>query len=278
MVEWFEWHSPKPSRRVQLINSVLKKLGFWTSLQPPRASGVMTNIEQRMNIFHFVSQVLAYRVPGDLVELGCNEGQSSVLIQKVMGAYDSSRRLHVYDSFDGLPGLSSKDGNTAYKQGQLKTTRDLLVHNFARYQLPVPEIHQGWFEETLPDGLPEQICFAYLDGDLYDSILISLQHVYPRLSRGAICVIEIMRILRFFPTHGTVFLESRRRATSFLQTSRKRCPSSTQVICLTGTFVNNKLFLPAAWNRTFSNRVINAPFSNDIESNGDDPHPTAFRQ
>jgi O-methyltransferase len=38
--------------------------------------------------------------------------------------------------------------------------------------------------------LPEQISFAYLDGDLYDSIKLSLESVYPRLSPGAICLID----------------------------------------------------------------------------------------
>jgi O-methyltransferase len=42
----------------------------------------------------------------------------------------------------------------------------------------------------LPSGLPERISFAYLDGDFYDSILISLQYVYPKLTAGAICLID----------------------------------------------------------------------------------------
>jgi O-methyltransferase len=42
------------------------------------SSGVMTNIEQRVNMYHLVSQVLAYSVEGDFVELGCNTRVSSV--------------------------------------------------------------------------------------------------------------------------------------------------------------------------------------------------------
>jgi hypothetical protein len=54
----------------------------------------------------------------------------------------------------------------------------------------MPVVHKGWFKDTLPHDLPERICFAHLDGDLYDSILVSLEHVYPRLSKGAICLID----------------------------------------------------------------------------------------
>ena len=35
-----------------------------------------------------------------------------------------------------------------------------------------------------------ELLFAYLDGDFYDSILISLQYVYPKLTAGAVCLID----------------------------------------------------------------------------------------
>src|SRR3546814_13129177 len=72
----------------------------------------------------------------------------------------------------------------------MKTSRDVLMANFARYGLRPPVIHQGWFSETVPQELPEKICFAHLDGDLYESIKVSLDGVYPRLSKGAVCVID----------------------------------------------------------------------------------------
>jgi len=187
---WFDWNYPSTSRRVQIVNRLLKSLGLWTSLQAPRTTGSMTNIEQRMNLWHFVSQIHAYGVPGDLVELGCNKGQSSCLIRKVMDDMGSNKEFHVYDSFEGLPSVSEGDGNTPFQAGQMATTRTALLNNFQRYGLKVPVIHEGWFADTLPAQLPEQIAFAYLDGDLYDSILVSLVHVYPRLSKGAICVID----------------------------------------------------------------------------------------
>jgi O-methyltransferase len=43
---------------------------------------------------------------------------------------------------------------------------------------------------TLLGSLPKRICFAHLDGHLYDSIMVSLKYVCPRLSSGAICLID----------------------------------------------------------------------------------------
>lgn len=152
-------------------------------------SGVSTNVEQRMNMFHLVSQTIAYDVEGDLVEVGCNQGQSSVLIAKVISDFGSSKQLHVFDSFEGLPPASDVDG-ASYREGDLATSEEVLVHNFKLHGLRLPIIHKGWFKDTLADGLPKKISFAYLDGDLYDSIMISLENVYPRLSKGGICLVD----------------------------------------------------------------------------------------
>ena len=150
----------------------------------------MTNVEKRINMYHLASQVLAYDVPGDFVELGCNEGKSAALFQTVIDHYGGNRSLHVYDSFEGLPAVTQADGDTSYYAGQLSTTQDQLVANFKSAGLKPPHIHIGWFDKTLPTGLPERIAFAHLDGDFYESIKISLEYVYPRLSRGAVCLID----------------------------------------------------------------------------------------
>lgn len=190
ITEYFKWSERRPSRRLRWLNSLLFRLGFPVRMVPLNQTGLMTNVEQRMNMYHLISQVLAYDVPGDLVELGCHAGQSAVLMQKIIEHFDPNRELHVYDSFEGLPELSEKDGGTSFEGVQLAISPEKLFANFDRYGLRHPEVHAGWFKDTLPDGLPELISFAHLDGDLYESILVSLEHVYPRLSPGAVCLID----------------------------------------------------------------------------------------
>ncbi len=204
--EYFDWKIRRFSLLDRLVSRVLSKMlgktefrsadffdKIYTGLTGneviPSTSGVMTNIEQRMNMYHLVSQVLAYGVEGDFVELGCNTGDSSILITKLLQAYGADKKLAVYDSFEGLPPAKQIDGNL-YKEGWCKTSEDVLRNNFEVYKLPLPEIHKGWFQDTLPNGLPDRVAFAYLDGDFYDLILISLQYVYPKLTPGAICLID----------------------------------------------------------------------------------------
>jgi len=191
ITEFFDWNlPPTPSRKVQWINKVLSKLGFWSQILPPRFSGWMTNVEQRMNMFHLASQVLVYEVPGDFVELGCHTGKSAVVFQQIINHYDPTRRLHVYDSFQGLAEIKIEDGDTNFYEGQMAVEQDQVVRNFAEADLAPPIIHPGWFADTLPNELPERIAFAHLDGDLYDSMLVSLENVYPRLTKGAVCLID----------------------------------------------------------------------------------------
>lgn len=190
ITEYFDWPLGARSWKIRSINRLLALSHVKIRVRGPGHTGSMTNIEQRMNMYHLLSQVLAYDVPGHVVELGCHEGHSAVLMRKVMDYYAPDRQLHVYDSFEGLPEIDTNDGETPYYTGQLKTTKSVLIRNFKRYGVCVPEIHEGWFSDTLSSELPDRICFAHLDGDLYQSILASLEHVYPRLSKGAICLID----------------------------------------------------------------------------------------
>ena len=150
----------------------------------------MTCIEQCINTYHLLVQTILLKIPGNVVELGCFEGITTVLMQKTLDQYNSKKRIHVYDSFEGLPEKSKKDGNTEYTLGACRTQKEALIDNFEKFNVKPPEIHVGWFKDTLPKELPTQISFAHLDGDFYSSIIESLTYVYPKLSKGAIVVID----------------------------------------------------------------------------------------
>lgn len=148
------------------------------------------------HLYHLIQRVFDLGLAGDVVELGCFEGMTSAFIQAILlaraTASTPAKTLHVYDSFRGVPEPEAEDGAVAggLKRGDLAVGRERFSATFRRHGLALPEIHEGFFEETLPARLPESICFAYLDGDLYSSIKISLETIYPRLVRGAIVVID----------------------------------------------------------------------------------------
>lgn len=176
ITQYFDWNPPR-SRRVLWANQLLRKVGRQVRLVPEYATGSQTNVEQRMNLFHLLSQLLVFAVPGDVVELGSHEGSSAAVMAKVIQSHDPSRRLHLFDAF-------------------LDSPAERLLERFRSLGLPLPEVHPGWFQETLPGQLPERICFAHIDCGpskspdyLEQTIRLSLEALYPRLSPRGVCLL-----------------------------------------------------------------------------------------
>ena len=131
-------------------------------------------------------------VDGDVVELGCYEGDTSLLLAEILRRESPSKKLWIYDSFEGLPEKSDADYSEAgrdFQKGELCVSKKYVKQRFLRANLPVPVIKKGWFNELTSDDLPGVIAFAFLDGDLYESIRDSLALVEPAMdSRGIIVV------------------------------------------------------------------------------------------
>jgi O-methyltransferase len=137
-------------------------------------------------------QVLRKESSGDVVEFGCYEGTTSLFLARLLAMYPS-RQLHVYDSFSGLPQKTTQDSSPAGMQfttGALTASKKAFETAFKKAHLTLPKIHKGWFKDLKQEDIPEQICFAFLDGDYYESIKTSLALVWPRLMPGFCMVID----------------------------------------------------------------------------------------
>ena len=156
---------------------------------------------------------------GDFVEFGCYRGDTSVELAKILRgaqlestkntnstrsenadldnpaeAAKTSKRLWLYDSFAGLPPKTAEDQSAAgdqFQAGELPATKRALLDRFRRAGLPRPIVRKAFFDQLDPArDLPDEIAFAFLDGDLYRSIKTSLKLVWPRLSPGAIVIVH----------------------------------------------------------------------------------------
>lgn len=132
---------------------------------------------------------------GDFVELGCYRGDTSLLLAELLVekvVEKPVKKLWIYDSFEGLPEKSREDESEVgkdFQQGELAVTKREIKVRFLRAGLPVPAIKKAWFNELTEADLPKKIAFAFLDGDLYESIKDSLELVEEKMSnRGVILV------------------------------------------------------------------------------------------
>lgn len=138
-------------------------------------------------------RVLESDTIGDVVELGCFKGETSVHIARFIRRLSPYRRLYLYDSFAGLPEKTRQDespAGTQFMAGELPATKREVEQRLAKAGFTGLTIKKAWFRDLTPADLPEQIGFAFLDGDFYESIMDSLRLVWPKLTKGSVVVID----------------------------------------------------------------------------------------
>ena len=130
---------------------------------------------------------------GDYVEMGCYKGDTSLVLADILFSGPRRPRLYIYDSFEGLPEKTESDESALgvdFKKGELVITKREVKQRFLKANLPVPVIKKAWFSDLKPEDLPEEIAFAFLDGDFYESIKDSLKLVIPKMVEDGVLVIH----------------------------------------------------------------------------------------
>lgn len=137
---------------------------------------------------------VALKTEGDLVELGCYRGDTSLLLEKLLETKKIAKKLWIYDSFEGLPEKTTEDLSVAgdeFKEKELFVSKREVVERFKKAGLKVPIVKKAFFENLNQEtDLPKKIAFAFLDGDLYSSIKTSLKLVLPKMSRDGIILVH----------------------------------------------------------------------------------------
>ena len=163
----------------------------------------MTTPERIYALIHAVRYLTTNRIPGAIVECGVWKGGSMAAVAKTLiEAGDPRRDLYLFDTFEGLPAPSSSDidysGKTAAEViaadsaylciAPLETVRTVMDST----GYPTERIHyvQGKVEETLPGKAPECISLLRLDTDWYESTKHELAHLFPRVSRNGVIIID----------------------------------------------------------------------------------------
>jgi len=74
---------------------------------------------------------------------------------------------------------------------------DVVKANFERYGLLDDQVVfvRGFFSDTLPALQCRSFALIGLDGDLYESTVVALRHLYPKLSPGGFVIIDDFGIL-----------------------------------------------------------------------------------
>lgn len=172
----------------------LREIGYdW----PVRAH-TMVGVKRLENILQCAESVIEERVPGDFMETGVWRGGSTIFMRAILAAFEEpGRTVWVADSFAGLPepdaALYPADAeDRLFAEMPLAIPLETVRENFSRYGLLDERVRfvQGWFRDTLPVCPVERLALLRLDGDMYESTIVALEALYPKLSIGGFVIVD----------------------------------------------------------------------------------------
>ena len=158
----------------------------------------MTGLIRIRNVKDLIQKVILNNVPGDYLEAGVWRGGSSIFARGVLRAWNQGhRKSYVCDSFQGLPpgdkNLHPKDknwDNTPY----LAVSDTTVATSFREASLLDENVifAKGFFNDSLKP-LAQQIkslAVLRLDGDMYESTVDILYHLYNKVSIGGYVIMD----------------------------------------------------------------------------------------
>jgi O-methyltransferase len=158
----------------------------------------MMGLPRLDNIQYCINRVLEDGIRGDFIETGVWRGGAVIFMRAMLKVYgDRSRVVWVADSFQGVPKPNARlyphdSGDRHWRSDYLAVSLAEVRANFARYDLLDDQVQflPGWFRDTLPNAPIENLALLRLDGDIYESTMDALRHLYPKLSHGGYIIVD----------------------------------------------------------------------------------------
>lgn len=143
-----------------------------------------------------VRYLVQTRIPGDIVECGVWKGGSMMAVAKTLLRLNAmDRRLWLYDTYAGMSEPTAEDVsvcNFSPQKGDLRVPLEAVKRVVLRtgYDEQKVVFVKGKIEETVPAQAPKRIALLRLDTDWYESTRHELVHLFPRLVRGGVLIID----------------------------------------------------------------------------------------
>lgn len=168
----------------------------------------MTTQERIFGLIEAVKYIVNNNIEGDIVECGVWKGGSMLAIAEMLVQLgQTDRKLFLYDTFEGMSEPTEEDISFAnQKAGEMLkedkdkennlvwaySTLETVQQTMALTSYPKTQINyvKGKVEETIPSTLPGQIALLRLDTDWYESTRHELEHLFPRLVKNGVLIID----------------------------------------------------------------------------------------
>lgn len=182
----------------ETFDATLREYGWdW-----PSVAHSMIGRKRMANIRLLAERILFDRVPGDFIETGVWRGGACIFLRAILEAYGvKDRRVWVADSFEGLPppntAYPADTGDVFHTYRELAVSLEEVKRNFERYGLLDEQVSflKGWFRDSLPAAPTGPLAILRMDGDMYESTMDALTHLYDRVSPGGYIIVDDYRVV-----------------------------------------------------------------------------------
>ncbi|MDI9364742.1 MAG: TylF/MycF/NovP-related O-methyltransferase [Flavobacterium sp.] len=168
----------------------------------------MTSAERIYSLIESVKYITKNNIKGDIVECGVWKGGSMMAVAKtLMELNERHRNLYLYDTYEGMSAPTEVDKTQNDTEAHILLNKNLNkeknnVWAYASFETvkkgmkstnyPDDKIIyiKGKVEDTIPNIIPEKIAILRLDTDWYESTKHELIHLFPRLQKGGILILD----------------------------------------------------------------------------------------
>lgn len=145
-----------------------------TTVRIRKEKNALTKSPELYQLYSLVNAT--QKVPGDLVEVGVFRGTA----EKIICEAKKKRRLHLFDTFEGLPETSAFDPQ--FHEGQYEATLGEVQAYLAKY--PNVYFYKGLFPQQTGGCMSRKhYSFIHLDVDIYKSTKDTLTFLSPNDQR-----------------------------------------------------------------------------------------------
>ncbi len=138
--------------------------------------------------------IQAAGLTGQWYECGVYRGGTAMLLAHVLRthqweAWDADTRLHLFDTFEGMPETDPREDRHS-KGDFADSSADLVRRRLDAINPGLVDIHKGLIPETFAGLEAHRIAFAHIDVDIYRSVVDCCAFVYPRMTPGGFMVFD----------------------------------------------------------------------------------------
>lgn len=212
-----------PSRVQEPRTSTEGDIEYRIDLETYFESSIGSNVEKLQNFTKYVPRQILTRfiskyeifkkvlnIQGSVIECGVYLGgglMTFAQLSAILEPVNHQRKIIGFDTFSGFTDLSKEDekgesaharkgGFTADKRAYEDLKRCIELYDSNRFISHIPKVFlvKGDIRETLPKYLEDNphtvVSLLYLDMDLFQPTRVAIEHLVPRMPKGAIVAFD----------------------------------------------------------------------------------------